>query len=169
MFSFLKKKEMPLKEKQEEKGQILSAFISGKVISIEETPDPVFAQKVMGGGVAIEPVEEVLVAPCDAEVTVVMEDTKHAVGIQSADGMEILLHAGLETVNMKGEGFTLFVKPGQLVRRGQKLLSFETKKIIEKGYNTICIMVISNEEKFDDLVYKTGMQAKKGETVIADY
>lgn len=91
----------------------ITAFLSGKVIDITEVPDEVFSQKTLGDGVAIEPTDEVLVAPADAEVSIVMEGSNHACGLSLPNGMELLLHIGLDTVDMNGDGFTAHVKAGQ--------------------------------------------------------
>lgn len=163
MFSIFKKKE----EKKSQK--TLVAFASGPVIPIEEVPDPVFAEKTLGGGVAIEPEENVITSPCDGTVTVVMEDSKHAVGIVSTDGMELLLHEGLETVAMQGKGFELFVKVGQNVKKGDKLIGFDPQEIRRSGCETICILTVSNEEVFPGLSYICGTKAVQSDTVIGRY
>ncbi len=163
MFSIFKKKE----EKKQEK--TLVAFATGRVIPIEEVPDPVFAEKTLGGGVAIEPEENVITSPCDGTVTVVMEESKHAVGIVSLDGMELLIHEGLETVGMQGEGFELFVKVGQEVKKGDRLIEFNPQKVRERGCSTMCILAISNEDNFSGLEYICGMTAVQGNTAIVKY
>ena len=93
MFSFVKKKENQEPER-------LTAFLDGKVIPIAEVPDQVFSAGIMGDGVAIEPENHVVTAPAAAEVTAVMEDSRHALGLKFADGVECLIHVGLDTVDM---------------------------------------------------------------------
>lgn len=159
MFSLFKKKEP----------QNLIAFASGKIIPIEEVPDPVFASKTLGNGLAIDPRENIIVSPCDGVVTVAMTDTKHAVAITTPTGLEILIHEGLETVSMGGEGFELYVKEGQQLKVGDKLIGFNKELIKEKGCAPICVMAISNEEAVNHLEYRIGTDAKQAETVIATY
>src|SRR5699024_3499659 len=97
---------------------------SGKVIPLDEVPDEVFSQHVMGDGLAIEPTDNTVVAPADAQVTVVMDDSKHACGLALAKGMELLIHVGIDTVDMNGDGFELFVKAGDTVHAGDPLIKF---------------------------------------------
>ena len=94
--------------------------IEGEIIPLDEIPDPVFSQKMMGDGFGIIPSKGLVVSPVDGEIINVFP-TKHAVGIMSKQGYEILIHVGLETVNLKGEGFTLLVKQGDHVLKGQKI------------------------------------------------
>ena len=100
MFSFFKKKQAPAEEK---KAFAVKAYLSGKVVPIEEVKDEVFSSKALGDGLAIEPVENVIVAPCDATVSVLMEGSRHAVGLTLANGVELLIHEGIDTVNMEGD------------------------------------------------------------------
>ena len=109
MFSFFKKKQAPA---EENKPFVVKAYLSGKVVPIEEVKDEVFSSKALGDGLAIEPEENVIVAPCDATVSVLMEGSRHAVGLTLANGVEILIHEGIDTVNMEGDGFEYFVKEG---------------------------------------------------------
>lgn len=160
MFSFLKKKTT------EPETVEMKAYASGEVIPIEDVKDPVFSSKAIGGGLAIEPDCGVITAPCDGTISVAMEDTKHAVGLTLDNGAEILLHAGLDTVQMKGSGFELYVKQGQKVRAGEKLLEFDLKQVEEHGFGKTCVLVFTNENQFPDLKYFTGMKATQNETVI---
>ena len=112
MFSFFKKKQAPA---EENKPFVVKAYLSGKVVPIEEVKDEVFSSKALGDGLAIEPEENVIVAPCDATVSVLMEGSRHAVGLTLANGVEILIHEGIDTVNMEGDGFEYFVKEGDKV------------------------------------------------------
>lgn len=103
-------------EKRSEKEETVIAPLTGKIVNIEEVPDPTFAQKMMGDGIAIEPTEGVVVSPVDGEI-VQFFHTKHAIGIQSEAGAEILIHVGLETVSMNGEGFEGHVNVGDKVKQ----------------------------------------------------
>ena len=143
----------------------LSAYLTGKVIPIDEVPDQVFSQKVLGDGLAIEPTDNVLLAPADGEITVVNEGTYHACGILLDNGVEILLHIGLDTVGMNGDGFTCFVKEGQRVSRGDKLIVFDPEKIKAAGHPCVTVLVIT-EEADQPFQLRTGMTVKAGQDAI---
>ena len=143
----------------------LSAYLSGKVVPITEVPDQVFSQKVLGDGLAIEPTDSVLLAPADGEITVVNEGTYHACGILLDNGAEILLHIGLDTVGMNGEGFTPFVKEGQRVKRGDKLIAFDPEKIKAAGHPCVTILVVTDEAD-QTVQMQTGMEVKAGQGSI---
>lgn len=147
----------------------LKAFLSGKAVPLENVPDEVFSQHVMGDGMAIEPTDNTVVAPADAEVSVVMEDSRHACGLTLANGMEVLIHVGIDTVNMQGDGFELFVKQGDKVRCGQPLLRFDPEKIKAAGYLTITVFVVTDEGDAKDIQYVTGVDVKAGETDIVNF
>ena len=164
MFSFLKKK----KKETTVSTYTLKAFLSGKVISIENVKDPVFSAKILGNGLAIEPENELIIAPCDGVISTVMADSKHAVGITAENGMELLIHEGIDTVALNGEGFELFVKEGDNVKEGDKLIHFDAKLIKSKGYQTTCILVVTNSDDFPNMKLHTGMDAVLGETVIVE-
>lgn len=126
------------------------APVAGKVIDITEVSDPVFAQKVMGDGVAIEPEENQIVAPFDGTVRMLAE-TRHAIALSKRD-FEVLIHVGLDTVALNGEGFTSHVAIGDFVKKGTVLLSFDSKHIKEKGKSLITPVVIMNTpEKMMDI------------------
>ena len=164
MFSFLKKK----KKETTVSTYTLKAFLSGKVISIENVKDPVFSAKILGNGLAIEPENELIIAPCDGVISTVMADSKHAVGITAENGMELLIHEGIDTVALNGEGFELFVKEGDNVKEGDKLIHFDAKLIKSKGYQTTCILVVTNSDDFPNMKLHIGMDAVLGETVIVE-
>ena len=111
-------------EAKEVKTNIITAPLAGKVASITEAPDEIFAQKMMGDGVVIFPTENILAAPIDGEITMIFP-TKHALGIKSNDGIEILIHVGLDTVKLEGKPFNLFVTEGQKVKQGDKLMEID--------------------------------------------
>jgi PTS system sucrose-specific IIC component len=137
-------------------GNILYAPIKGNVISRENIPDETFASGVLGDGVGIEPEIGEVVAPFDGEISTVT-DTKHAVGISGPKDMEVLIHVGIDTVNMNGDGFELLVKAGDKVKAGQKLLTFDISKIKAAGYSTTTAVLLTNSDDFPDLkVLKNG-------------
>lgn len=122
------------------------APLSGKLKDITEVDDLTFSQKFLGDGVAIEPSDGILVAPIEGTIVQVFH-TKHAIGIQSK-GLELLIHIGMDTVELKGEGFTLFVKEGDKVNIGDKLVEFDIDFIKEKGYKTDTAIVVTNSDNF---------------------
>lgn len=122
---------------------ILYAPVKGKVIELEKVPDDVFAQKMLGDGVAVEPADTDVVAPCDGKVLLVSQ-TRHAVAIQTKDGLEVLIHVGLDTVELAGEGFVTYVKAGDNVKKGDKLITFDRDFLETKGKSAVTPMVITN-------------------------
>ena len=152
-----------------EKSTTLKAFINGKVIPITEVKDEMFAQKMMGDGIAIYPQNETMIAPADGEITMVMEESGHAVGMRLASGVEILIHIGIDTVKMEGRGFHVLVKHGQKVEAGQGLVSFDKKLIEKEGYSSIIILAITNFSEYPLMKLHSGMIATANETVIATF
>lgn len=139
-----------------EKENVLYAPIQGVVVPREEIPDETFASGVLGDGVGIEPEIGEVVAPFDGEISSLTE-TRHAIGISGPSGMEVLIHVGVDTVKMNGDGFTLFVKEGETVKVGQKLMSFDLSKIRAAGYCTTSAVLLTNSEDYTSCqVVKTG-------------
>ena len=143
------------------------AFLSGKTIPITEVPDATFAEKVLGDGIAIEPTDYILVAPVDAVVEQTMEGSNHAIGLVMANGLEILLHIGLDTVAMNGDGFTIHVAEGDRVKAGQELITFDPEKIKAAGHPLTTIMVITNDADYG-LTFNAGLDVKAADHVIAN-
>lgn len=140
--------------------ETIVAPLTGAVKNIEEVPDPVFAGRMMGDGVAIDPTEGVVVSPVDGEI-VQLFHTKHAIGIKAKNGTEILIHVGLETVKMEGEGFEAHVSEGQAVKAGDKLISFDLELIREKAKSTITPIVITNTDAAESIKTTVGVTATK--------
>ncbi|PGB37852.1 PTS glucose transporter subunit IIA [Bacillus toyonensis] len=145
--------------------ETIVAPLTGAVKNIEEVPDPVFAGRMMGDGVAIDPTEGVVVSPVDGEI-VQLFHTKHAIGIKAKNGTEILIHVGLETVKMEGEGFEAHVSEGQAVKAGDKLISFDLELIREKAKSTITPIVITNTDAAESIKTTVGVTAIKGSTEV---
>ena len=143
-----------LPDVQRAPGTVL-APVSGKAIPSEEIPDETFAAGVLGRGVGIEPSEGVIVAPFDGEISTVA-DTKHAVGLSSPDGMEVLIHVGVDTVAMNGDGFTALVEEGQKVKAGQKLLTFDRAKIAAAKHPDVVVLLVTNSDDYENLTIRTG-------------
>ncbi|WP_286164300.1 PTS sugar transporter subunit IIA [Peptoclostridium sp. AF21-18] len=119
--------------------------VQGEVLPIENVPDPVFAEKILGDGIAINPSNGEIISPIDGEITMI-QDSLHAIGIKVDDDIEILIHIGLETVELNGEGFTKKVNVNDRVKKGQPIVCFDKKLIEDKGYNTITMMLVINND-----------------------
>jgi len=142
------------------------AFLSGKTVDITEVPDETFAGKILGDGIAIEPTDNVLVSPVDSVVSNVIDKSNHALGLTMDNGIEILLHIGLDTVEMKGDGFTIHVAEGDRVKAGQKLISFDPEKIRSAGHPLISMMVITDDAGFTKFNFDAGKDVGSGEDTI---
>lgn len=147
----------------------VAACISGQVISLADVKDDVFSTGMCGKGIAIIPDENVIKAPCDAEVTVVMEETKHAVGLRTKNGGELLIHEGIDTVKLAGEGFKLYVKPGDKVHKGDKLLSFDQELLKQRGIDDTTVFLLSNSDDFEQAIFYDNIVAKVLETVVMEF
>ncbi|SHO45295.1 PTS sugar transporter subunit IIA [Anaerocolumna xylanovorans] len=119
--------------------------ITGKVISMEEIGDGVFSEGILGPGCGIEPAEELVCAPFAGTITQVAE-TRHAIGICSKNGMELLIHVGMDTVDMNGNGFITYVKMNDVVERGQKLMKFSLADIKAAGHPAITAVILCNAD-----------------------
>jgi phosphoenolpyruvate-protein phosphotransferase len=127
---------------------VLSSPLKGWIAPLDETPDAVFAERMLGDGLAIDPLDSTLHAPCDAVVTTVHR-ARHAVTLRAANGAEILIHVGLDTVALNGEGFSVFVKEGQSVKAGDRLLGFDLDLLAQKARSLITPVVVTNLDAFE--------------------
>lgn len=125
---------------------VLKVPLQGKVIQLNDVPDPTFADKILGDGFAIDPTSNVITAPCNGVVMHVFP-TGHAVAMQTAEGLEILIHVGIDTVKMKGEGFKALVKTGDTITTGQKLIEFDLLLVKKLAKSSITPIVITNMDK----------------------
>ncbi len=145
------------------------AYLDGEVISLKEVGDGVFSEKMVGDGLAIKPANETVCAPVSGKITVLMEDSRHAVGMTLSNGVEVLIHVGIDTVGMGGDGFSYLVKIGDVVKVGTPLLKFSKAKIKAAGHPDTAIMVVTNPNGIDTFKFLSGMQGKTNQTVIATY
>lgn len=144
---------------------VLYAHMTGRAVPLEEIGDEVFSAKVLGEGIAIEPAEGRLYAPCDGRVDMVF-DTKHAVNIVSSDGCEVLLHIGIDTVKLGGKYFESHVEAGQQVRRGDLLVTFDMEKIRRAGYKLTTPMIVGNTEDYGSVKATASGEVRAGEEAI---
>lgn len=161
MFGFFKKK------KQNESLNFVTP-VNGKVIELSEVPDPVFAQKMAGDGVAIDTTGDIIVAPCDGELSLIFK-TKHAFAMTLDNGIEILVHIGIETVSLKGEGFKQLVEQGTKVKAGTPIIKIDRNFIKSKGLSLITPVLITNPDSVKLIDKKINIDAIAGETIIMEY
>ncbi|WP_237387837.1 PTS glucose transporter subunit IIA [Xenorhabdus sp. Sc-CR9] len=140
------------------------APLSGEIVSIEDVPDVVFAEKIVGDGIAIKPTGNKIVAPVNGTIGKIFE-TNHAFSIESDSGIELFVHFGIDTVELKGEGFTRIAEEGQRVQRGDLVLEFDLAFLEERAKSTLTPVVISNMDEIKELSKVTG-SVVVGESVI---
>ena len=151
------------KKPKYEQGKIY-APVSGSYIPLKDVPDPTFADGILGEGVGIEPEKGILFSPANGVVTVVAS-TGHAIGITTDDGLELLIHIGLDTVEMKGEGFLSYVKQGQNVSLGEKILTFDINKIHSAGYPATVMFTVTNSAALNQIVFNLPEQVQAQDIV----
>ena len=143
---------------------VVYAPLNGTCIPLEQVADPVFSSGMLGKGIGIEPKQGLLYAPADGVVTLIAK-TKHAIGIATADGAEILLHIGLDTVEMNGDGFQCLVQQNQSVSLGQCLMRFDLNKIRAAGHGTTVLVVLTNSMQYDEISFDTKAEIHRSEPV----
>ena len=144
---------------------VVNAPVAGHVIALDETGDPVFASRALGEGVGIQPTDSEVVAPVSGVLQTVAE-TGHAFGIKTDDGVEVLVHVGIDTVKMNGEGFAVKVKADERVNAGDPLVSVDFAKVKDAGYSTTTLMTVLNTAALTSVTPKTGIDVKAGDEVI---
>lgn len=147
------------------KQSVIAAPLSGKVIPLSEVNDEVFSKKIMGEGAAIVPDDGEVSAPFDGVVNTVFP-TRHAIGLTNDDGVEVIIHIGLDTVELNGEGFEAFVKDGDRVRKGDRLIRFDRSAIQEKGYDLTTPVIVSNAAQFIDIIETEQKQIKRNDELL---
>ncbi|MCR1869627.1 beta-glucoside-specific PTS transporter subunit IIABC [Longicatena caecimuris] len=153
------KEEEPTKPAELLEREIIQLPIEGKVVSLTEVKDPAFAQGILGKGLAIEPTKGEVVSPVNGTITTLFP-TYHAIGITSDTGVEVLIHVGMDTVQLEGKFFTPLIKQGEHVTAGQKLLNFDMEAIQQAGYSLITPIIITNSSQYLDVV-ETGLENEK--------
>lgn len=156
MFGFLKKDSKFL------------APVDGKVINLSEVPDPVFAEKMAGDGVAIDTTGNTIVAPCDGELSLVFQ-TNHAFAMTLKDGVELLVHIGIDTVSLNGEGFERLAEPGTKVKAGTPIIKIDREFITSKGISLITPVLITNVDSVKDITPVVGINVSAGVDTILTY
>ncbi|MBW7571583.1 PTS sugar transporter subunit IIA [Caproiciproducens faecalis] len=149
------------------KKRTILAQQTGKVILLAEVPDPVFANKILGDGIAIQPTANEVYSPVSGTIAQIAH-TLHAIGIESDDGIEVLVHLGIDTVKLNGEGFTCHVEVGQHVAAGEKVMDMDIQAITEKGYSTISPCIITNLDTVKSFECKQG-NVSGGKSVVMNF
>lgn len=144
------------------------AFLTGQVITLKEVGDGVFSEGIMGDGFAIIPETDILYAPADAEVSVLMQESRHACGLTLDGGVEILLHVGIDTVDMQGDGFQYLVSQGEKVKAGTPLLRFDREKIRAAHHPDTTVCMITETADVNNVRFVTGVRAEANVTVVAE-
>ena len=143
----------------------LCAPVAGNAVSVQTVPDPTFAEEMLGKGIAIEPAEGKVYAPCDATVDM-MFDTGHAVILIADFGAEVLIHVGLETVSLGGKHFTIHAKNGDKVKKGDLLMEFDLEAIKAEGFNTITPMLVCNSGDYGTFETSIDKSVTSADSVI---
>lgn len=144
---------------------MLSACLNGTVVPLADVKDEAFASGALGDGIAIEPTDGELVAPADGEISSTFE-THHAVGMTTADGAELLMHIGIDTVKLGGKHFTCLVNEGDKVKKGQPLIRFELEAIKAEGYPVTTPLIVCNTDDYAAVAAKASGTVKQGDALL---
>ena len=143
----------------------IGAPVSGEILSLENVPDDVFSKGILGKGIAIIPKEGEIYAPVSGIITSFFP-TSHAIGITTEDGVELLIHVGINTVNLGGVGFETRVSEGVKVKKGSLMLEVDIQSIKRWGYNIVTPIVVCNPDKFKGITYMAGGEVNKGDVIM---
>lgn len=146
----------------------LFAPVAGKTMNLSQVPDEVFAQKMAGDGLAIDSIGDVIVAPTDGEISLIFK-TNHAFAMLLPNGVQLLVHIGIDTVSLNGEGFQRLVEPGTKVKAGTPVIKINRDSIINRGFSLITPLLITNVELIKDINVNTGSLVKEGSDIVLKY
>lgn len=152
-------------KKKQEKAHVLGSPAAGKAVSIKDVSDPTFSEGILGDGVAVIPSEGKIYAPADGEIGMVF-DTLHAISMMTDFGAEVLIHVGLDTVQMKGDGFEGHVNAGDKVKKGDLLLTVDLEKVKAAGYDIITPMLICNTADYASVEGIFGKEVSAGDEIL---
>ena len=144
------------------------APIAGKVIDLSEVPDQVFAQKMAGDGIGIDSTGDIIVAPVDGVVALIFK-TNHAFAMILDNEIELLVHIGIDTVELEGTGFQRLIQEGTKVKAGEPIIKIDRELIKEKGYSLVTPVLITNPDKLKEIKYNTSITAEAGKDVVITY
>ncbi len=162
---FYKDKEETKSIETKAKKITLASPLKGTVIKLSDVKDEAFSSGALGKGIAIEPEEGVLYAPADGTISALFP-TGHAIGLTTETGLELLMHVGMDTVQLDGKGFQAFVETGEMVKQGQKLLEFDRKRISEAGYSLVTPILVTNTEDFEMVEPVEGKEVQVGDSLL---
>ncbi len=155
----------PVVEEKKIEREILKSPLTGNIVALADVPDEVFSSGLLGKGIAVEPTVGKVIAPADAEVTTLFP-TGHAIGLLTDKGAEMLIHVGMDTVKMEGRGFKTHVAQGDHVKQGQTLIEFDIDMIKKEGYPVITPVLVTNHDKYKDIVTTDGKTVNGGDNLI---
>ncbi len=161
MFHFLKKKADAIPSGKE----VIGAPVKGMAIASAEVADPAFADEMLGKGMAIRPAEGKVYAPVDGKVEMLI-DSMHAISLASDQGAELLIHVGLDTVELNGKHFKSFVREGNRIKKGQLLLEFDMEAIVEAGYDVTVPVIVCNSDDYEEVERMIGHEVSVGDPVL---
>ncbi|WP_342756045.1 PTS glucose transporter subunit IIA [Kineothrix sedimenti] len=147
------------------KDVVISSPMKGRCVSIKAVSDPTFSEEILGKGVAIVPKDGKVYAPADGVITTIFP-TGHAVGMTTNDGVELLIHVGLDTVALKGEGFRIIGKDEQKVKKGDLLIEADLEKIKSAGYDVITPVVVCNTDEYSEILGRTDTEVNAGDELL---
>lgn len=156
------------KEKQRKSIKGFYSMIDGDSIDLSEVDDDMFSNRVLGDGIAVKPTSNTVVSPCDGEITLISE-TKHAIGLKNEDGIEVLIHIGLDTVSLNGEGFETLCKTGDQVKVGKPLVKVDRELLKEKNIQDITMMVFVEQNGYILSNYYTNKSVESGKSLLVEY
>lgn len=156
---------MGILDKLRKKPAELASAVKGTVVPMAEIPDQVFSQGILGLCIGVDPAEGTICSPFDGKVTQ-MPDTFHAVGLQGSNGLEALLHVGVDTVEMKGDGFAGLVKEGEAVKKGQPLLTVDLDKVKAAGHPAVVIHILMDSDSFSKVTLTEAKTVEAGEPLM---
>ncbi len=157
----------PWKKKKELPKQSVAAAAGGRIIPLSQVKDEAFAQKMLGDGVAIVPDDDYIVAPCRGKITM-LYPTLHAFGLTTEDGLEMLVHIGINTVALGGRGFKAFVAQGDEVEAGDRIIRIDLYRIKNEGYDSTVMTLFPSADNYVLRIVREGY-AQKGSTIVATY
>jgi glucose-specific phosphotransferase system IIA component len=146
----------------------LVAPIDGKIVDLTTVPDQVFSQKIMGDGIAVEPTGDIVVAPADGILKMIFK-TNHAFALELKNGVELLVHIGLDTVNLEGFGFERIAQEGKKVKAGDPIMKIDRKALQEKGCSSITLIIITNMDMIKEIKYGIIGNVQAGKEKILNY
>ena len=150
--------------KKKKEGVSIAAPVEGKIIPLKDVPDPVFAEGIMGEGIAIDPTVGKIFAPFDGTVTTLFP-TGHAVGLTSTEGLELLIHIGMDTVKLDGKHFEKKVSDGDSVKKGDLLIEVDLKAVSEEGYPIVTPVIICDPKDYTKLIFTEEKEVHVGDEI----